>query len=466
MALTVTNINTLSLLNILNRTSAAQSNTLTRLSTGLRINRGADDPAGLIALRSVEGELTSVDAAITSNQRTDAILGVADGALTEVASLLTEIRSLASASANSAGLTAAELSANQAQIDNAIESIDRIIGTTSFNCKKLLDGSLGINVSGVAGANISDVQVFNRSSSSSSSTISVEVTAAAEKGLLSSYATTSASTATSISVQGKLGTAIIDISAGENLSSVAANINAATAQTGVVASAASGNDALHLTSQDYGTNAFVRVTAISGDTTNYTSSNDSGADASVTVNGQTAAVDGLEVNFSSNGVSLAFNLTTTYNQATGSTSFTVTDGGATFQLGTETSTRSTIGIDGLYSQQLGSASAGYLMSLKSGGTNSLLNDPGQAAAIAEAAASKVAKVSGRIGGFQKFQVQTALRSMNSTKTGLETARSVIGDADYATETAALNRQNVLLQSAISLLGLANQQSAQVLSLLR
>lgn len=465
MALTVTNINTLQLLGILNRTSQAQADSMTRMATGFRINKGSDDPAGLIAVRGLETELAAVDAAISNNQRTNAMLTVADTSFGEISSLLTEIQTLAQASSNSAGLSADELAANQTQIDAAVAAIDRIISTTEFNGKKLLDGSLGINVSGVTGSEISDVRVYSRKASSTSTSVSVTVTAAAERGLISSYATTSASSDTAISVQGKLGTAVIEVSAGENLSSVAADINAATAQTGVVASANAGNDQLHLYSNTYGTASFVRVQAISGDTTNYTNSNDYGVDATATVNGQAVAVDGLEVNFSSNGVNLAFNLTEAFNQSTGTSSFTVTTGGATFQLGTDSTTRSTIGIDGLYSHQLGSASLGYLSTLKSGGASSVLTDPSQAAAIAAEAAEQVAKVQGRIGGFQKFQVATSLNTMGATKEGLSSALSIIRDVDYATETAELNRQSVLLQSAIALLGLANQQSSQVLSLL-
>lgn len=55
--------------------------------------------------------------------------------------------------------------------------------------------------------------------------------------------------------------------------------------------------------------------------------------------------------------------------------------------------------------------------------------------------------------------------LEALKTGLTSAKSVIGDTDYAVATSALNRQNVLLTTGISLLGLANQQTAQVLSLL-
>ena len=78
----------------------------------------------------------------------------------------------------------------------------------------------------------------------------------------------------------------------------------------------------------------------------------------------------------------------------------------------------------------------------------------------------MATVQGRLGGFNKFQVQSSINSLNATKKGLEDARSIIGDVDYAAETAELNKQNVLLQAAISLLGLANQQSSSILSLLR
>lgn len=464
MPVTITNTNTLNLLNILNRTATAQGSVLTRLSTGSRINRGSDDPAGLLALRSLENELTSVDAAISSNTRTNAILGVADGAIGEINSLVKEIQRLAQASTSSAGLSADEIAANQAQIDNAIDSIDRIVRTTQFNGKRLLDGTQAINISGVDTGDITDVSVYSRNSTSTSTALSVNVTTAATKATISSYATTSASSDTAITVQGKLGTAVIDISAGDNLSAVAAKINAATGQTGVTASATSSS--LSLLSETYGASAFVRVNTLSGDSTNYSNQSDSGSDAVVTVNGQSAAVDGLNVNYSANGLSVSFNLTSTFNQSTGSSSFTVTDGGATFQLGTESTTRATIGVSGIFSSQLGTAEDGYLSSLRSGGANSLVNNPNQAALIASQATSQIAKVQGRLGGFSKFQVQTALNSLSATKKGLEDARSVIADVDYATETAELNRQNVLLQSAISLLGVANQQSAQVLSLLR
>lgn len=465
MAITVNSLNSMMLLNILNRTSQAQSNTLTQMSTGSKINSGKDDPAGLIAMRSLDTELRAVDASISNNQRTDAILNVADKSLNEVASLINEIKDLAVSSTNETGISAAELAANQSQVDSALAAIDRIIGTTEFNGQKLLDGSLGIVTTGVTAADITDLKVYSRSTTDLS--VKVELKQSASQAVVS-IAATSAGDDTAIKVQGKTGAAVFEIAQGENLSAVAAKINAATAQTGVTASANGGD--LSLLSSDYGDDAFVRVTVVSTTTTDaaFSSQSDTGTDAKINVNGQTAAVDGKTVNYSANGVSLSFNITDAFNESAVDTSSTFTvkaDGGATFQLGTSSQTRATIGIDSLYTHMLGDGAYGYLQSLAGGKDNDLASDPNNAAIIATKAAEQLATIQGRIGGFQKFQVDTALNQQTATKESLTAALSTIRDVDYAEASAEMNRQSVLMQAGMSLLGLANQQSAQVLSLL-
>ncbi len=460
MALTVTNPNSLTLLNIVNRTSTNQSMSLQRLSTGSRINSGADDPAGLITMRGLDAELTSVDAALANNQRTDAMLGVADKALGEVAVMLNDIIGLAQKSANSAGLSASEVAANQSQIDNAIAAIDRIVGSTEFNGKKLLDGSQGINTTSDP-SKVTDVSVFSRNPNASSTSISVAMTDQADKAefAISSAAATGDM---SISVQGELGAAVIDITTGDTVASIQTKINDATAQTGVSAIVSSGT--LSVRSTDFGSDAFARVDIVSG-SGNTAENYATGDDADVTINGQTAAVDGLRVNFSSGGLDLAFELNSTWDGTGGATVTVSNQGGATFALGTDANERATLGIDSLFSQGLGKASLGYLSELKSGGAKSLTSDPTKAAEIAKAAGEQIATIQGRLGGFNKFQVKTTINALNARKEGLSSARSSIADVDYATESAELNKQNVLLQSAMSLLGLANQQSSQILSLL-
>lgn len=467
MGLTITNTNTLQLLNILNRTSQEQSSTLQKLSTGYRINSGRDDPAGLIAVNNLGAELTAVDAAIASGQRANSFLAVADGAFTEISSLLSQIESLTAASTSSAGLSAAEIAANQSQIDSAIDSIDRISNTTTFNGKKLLDGSQSIRTSSDATAttDLADVRVYSRRASVASDTVTVTVNTAG-KVASALVATPVVVSAASFSVAGKLGTATITVGAGDTLATIRTRIVAAAGETGVSARLSTNNSSLILVTRDTGSASFLSVSRISGDSDFQNVAYTAGTDAVVTVNGQQLTADGLNVSFNSNGISGSFTLTSTGNAAGSAGVVTVNGGGATFQLGTGSTTRATIGLDAIGTPKLGDNSVGYLNQLKSGGTNSLSSNATNALSIVRSAISQIATAQGRIGGFQKFTVQSSLNSLDSAKKSLSDARSAIGDTDFAQETSNLNRQNVLLQSATQLLGVANQQTGQILSLLR
>ena len=238
MALTVTNTNTLNLLNIVNRTSLEQSNTLTQLSTGLKINKASDDPAGLIVMESLNAELTAVNGALDNNQRADAMLTVADGALAEISSLLGEIESLVVASSSEAGLSASERAANQAQIDSAIASIDRIVSTTSFNGKRLLDGTQSIRTTGVNNNEISNLRVYSRGNTSSNTAVSIVRTASAKTASATFGqigTTTTASGASTVAITGSLGTATITLASGATQAEMVTAINAAKDLTGVSA---------------------------------------------------------------------------------------------------------------------------------------------------------------------------------------------------------------------------------------
>ncbi len=489
MGLTVTNINTLQLLNILNRTQSAQSNVLTQLSTGLRINKGSDDPAGLIALANLNAELTAVNAGIANNQRTDALLSTADAALAEVSSLLSEIEAMVAASTNEDALSASEIAANQSQIDSAIQSIDRIMRTTTFNGKRLLDGSLAINTTGVDSTKIENLKVFSRGQSTTATTMTATITASAQAASAAfgtpyfTAAGTNINTSgtTQLSITGTLGNAVITLGSGLTRTGIIDAINDATAMTGVSASR-DGNQ-IELNTNGVGTDEFIIIDVLSGGVLNshvgagstssiIETSRQIGVDAAVTVNGQTANVDGLDVSFTANGISLQYSLEEDYgfgriaNRSNTDTFNIEVTGGATFQLGADTNTRQTIGISELFTHRLGGGdSGGFLSDIKGGGIADLNTDVATALKVAKKAIGDVATARGRIGSFIKFQVQTSLNSLEATKVQLSNATSIIGDTDYAAATAELNKQSVLLSSGISLLGLANQQAGQILALL-
>ena len=491
MALTVTNTNTMSLLNILNQNSIAQSNTFKQLTTGKRINTGKDDPAGLIALTSLNTELTAVSTSLTNNQRTDSLLTVADSAIGEVSSLLSQIESLVLSTASKTTLTDAEVAANQSQIDSALSAIDRIVNTTNFNGTRLLDGSLAVDTSGAAGNSyLSNLRVFSRSQSTTDTSLSINriasaTVASATFAFAGGASTTRTSGTTTVAIKGALGTATVTLASGLTQSDIVTAINLAKAQTGVSAIQNSTNIKLNATS--YGADSFVSVDVLSGGkinttygtaTTDGNTTNDVqniskqvGEDVNVTINGQTASADGLDVFYSANDLSLQFTVSENFGKgntgATTSTSFTVkASGGATFQLGTTASTRQTVGIDSMGTYNLGGGNgSAHLSELKSGFSEALRTDPTGALTSVREAISDVASIRGRIGGFQKYQVGSSINSLKAAQTALTQASSAIGDTDYAVATSNLNRETVLIQSSIQLLGLANQQSSQILSLL-
>lgn len=137
-----TNVASLVGQNTLGRSNADLNQALTRLSTGLRINTGKDDPAGLIASENLRSDITSIRKAISNTDRANQVIATADSALGQVSSLLNDIRGLVTESANSGALSEDQIAANQLQVDSSLEALNRIAQTTTFQGRKLLDGSL------------------------------------------------------------------------------------------------------------------------------------------------------------------------------------------------------------------------------------------------------------------------------------------------------------------------------------
>lgn len=119
-----------------------------KVATGLFINRGKDDPAGLIASESLRAEMRQIEGEMRMLERADVVARTAEGGLGEVSDLLVEAQGLAVANANTGALSAGEIAANQSSIDSIVQTIDRLAGTVQFNGDKLLDGSATINVVG------------------------------------------------------------------------------------------------------------------------------------------------------------------------------------------------------------------------------------------------------------------------------------------------------------------------------
>lgn len=134
------NVSALNAYRNLTMTDRAMSRSLERLSSGLRINRAADDAAGLAISEKMRAQIRGLNQAISNAQDGISLIQTAEGALNETHDILQRMRELSVQAANDT-LTASDRQNIQQEIDQLIVEIDRIGNTTEFNTKKLLDGT-------------------------------------------------------------------------------------------------------------------------------------------------------------------------------------------------------------------------------------------------------------------------------------------------------------------------------------
>ena len=126
----------------LNGATNAQSKSMEKLSSGLRINRAGDDAAGLAISEKMRGQIRGLDMAAKNSQDGISLIQTAEGALNEVHSILQRQRELAVQAASDTNVTA-DRTALQDEFDQLSEEIGRIKDTTQFNTMNLLDASAG-----------------------------------------------------------------------------------------------------------------------------------------------------------------------------------------------------------------------------------------------------------------------------------------------------------------------------------
>lgn len=504
----------------LSRTQAELQMRLERLSTGLRINRGKDDPAGVIISERLRSNIKGVEAGVQNSQRAASMISTTESALAEVSDLLNSIRALLVQSSNTGASSQEERDANQLQIDSAIESITRISNTASYGSLKLLNGTLDYTLSGLRSSAITVAKITNASLIQQPNLqISVDVIASAQVGAL--YYNGGATTppgilvsAMTLAVEGRYGVQTIALASNVSLAQVVTAINSIRSLTGVQASLINNNvnSGIAFTSTDFGSDAFVSVRRIGGpsDPTEDTwdlykfadsapqfsgvpfpwstllgagtlqaSQRDAGRDVLALINGNLAAGRGLTavLKTPSLGVELTLDRAVAIDPTLAPTSFYITGGGALFQVGPEVTAlqQTAIGIGSVAASRLGATmlngSLQFLSSLKDGQGNSIRDalanggDFTGAQQILTAAIDEVTVLRGRLGAFERNVLDPNVRSLQAQFENLSASESVIRDADFAVETSRLTRAQILTSAGTSVLALANQQSQQVLQLL-
>src|SRR5690242_9092490 len=122
-------------------TNDSMSKSLEKLSSGYRINRAADDAAGLAISEGLRSKIGGLRVAVRNAQDGISVIQTAEGALAETHSVLQRMRDLSVQAANTGALPADVRTTLQAEMGTLRDELDRIAGTTAWNGTKLLDGS-------------------------------------------------------------------------------------------------------------------------------------------------------------------------------------------------------------------------------------------------------------------------------------------------------------------------------------
>ena len=475
----VNNVGALNAQHNLNRSSDKLNTSIERLSSGFKVNRGADGPAALTISEKQRAQIAGLRAAIDNSEKAVAVVQTAEGALNEINSLLVKVRSLAIDSANTGVNDEDALAANQSEIANALDTINRVANNTQFGEKKLLDGSAGL--SGIT--TDADVTFLKASAETSAGSYAVEVTTEAEAANVNGTADQTAALAQdeTLTVNG----VSITLNTGLTQSQVQDRINEFTGQTGVVAEQdpTTGNTGkTRLRSVEYGTAASIQVVSnvdegALGTTSGFgtTQKSDTGVDIAGTIGGFAATGVGAVLS-GTEGLSKGTKISVGENSAdkartvggTGDTSqgqVTISNNSLIFQIGASQGQTVSVAIDSVEATGLGIGVTGNQFTSLNDIDVTSASKSQDALGVIDAAIDEVSNLRGTLGAFQANTLESTANNMRTTLENTVNAESVIRDTDFAEEISNFTNSQVLVQAGTSVLSSANQSSQLILSLL-
>ena len=440
------------------QTNRREERAFERIASGLRINRGSDDPAGLVISEKLRAQISGSEQALSNAQNASNLLRTADAGLGQIGDLLSKAKSLAVAAGNTGALGADQQRALQNSLDSTLGAIDRIASTTRFAGQPLLNGARDFDVQN-ASPQLLDVRVSSATlPGGAPQTIDVNVIAAATQAQAAGTIDPVQAGAVSLRLSGEKGNVTLNFAAGATQADVENAINANTDFTGVTAAGGV------ISSQNVGSDAFVNVEYLSGNLGSVAPGRVGGTDASATIDGQAATANGNVISVSDPNLNASVTLQA---GAAGAFSFDVTGGGSTFQIGdgTQAADRFSIGIPDVSSSSLGDVNLGSLASLRTGGANSLINNPSGAASILDTAIDQVSGLRSQLGAAESQVLDVQRDTLDVAIENLTAANSSIRDADLAEEITNSLRERLLRESGLKVLRASNVNQGSVLRLL-
>jgi flagellin len=474
-----TNVNAMNAMRNLSMTNVEFAKSISRLSTGLRINSAADDPAGLMISERFRSQIGGIDQAIRNSQDAINYAKTAEGALDEVNRLLRDARTLAVAAGNTGTLSGAELQANQAQLQGITESITRIAQNTQFGTKRLLDGSSGVTASVTNATTVAGLSVggnFAGTTLTANAGVEMQVTTAATQAAMNSKTLATSATAVgagSFTINGRTFTT----DAATTAAQVVDMVNSSTGQTGVTARYDSGGGGrIVLETTAYGTGARIDLADANGVFLSAAGANSTvgvNAVANVRIGGGSGPVavftggqngnSGLVLTDTAGNM---LRLTSAGNAVAGSYSTVgqVRVGSASFQIGANSGQTTSLSLGNFAASELGTGVVAATnlsnvdITTASGASNALQ--------VIDKAIDDITRARGQVGSFQRNVLESNIRSLGVARENLAATESTIRDTDIAAEMTNYTKLQILQQAGMSVLAQANAGPQTVLALLR
>ncbi|MCP4547193.1 MAG: hypothetical protein GY835_12110 [bacterium] len=462
---------------VMNGNQNSWAKSMERLSSGSKINRAADNPAGLIISMTMRAQMGGINQAIENSERAVSMLQSADSGLSEVHAQLLAMREIAVDAANSGTHSSEDLAVMQAEIQSSLDSIDSTAANTQFGTVNLLDGSSGVQGTVTSG----DVTFLDGTTATASDTFEVVVDTQATQAAV---ATTNSGPIAGIAADETLtitsaGAVVdVDLLAGDDAQTIVDKINATTDTTDLIASTDGTN--VTLTSSMFGSAGDFTVSSslAAGD------GSQSGFAAGAGDSGTGADIEGHFVNSgvshqaTGSGATLtgvegsaAEGLQVQTDAAVGSAGeVLVTNNQLVFQVGANAGQTTSIALDSVDSANLGTG-------LDTLGGDNMFADLGEidvtsvagasdAIEIIDQAISQVSTMRAEVGSFQSTTLESGINNLRVSFENLTAANSTIADTDIASEWTNFVKFSTFQQQGAMMLAHANMGSQLVLSLLK
>ena len=463
----------------------AQAKTMEKLSSGLKINRAADSPAQLQISENMRAQSAGLNQAIDNSQMAVSLLQTAEGALDEVSGALIQARQLAVHAGNEGANDPNMLEADQSEINNILEQINRIATSTQYGHNFLLDGSrsgngvtTGDNLefvdatteaasSGVGGYNISIEHAASRANHTGSVALNQGIIDSGEQITVSE----GGKTVNFLTEKGK--------TVEQTLNDLSSAINDAGLSLDLIRPyppMTDGNvpQAISFRHKEFGSEyTFQAASNTAGLVSNVANTNvivTNGTDVVGEINGEESVgkgqiLTGANASGTAEGIKIRY-----IGEAppVGGKAGTVTfsQNSLTFQIGANQDQHSEISLKSIKTNDLGRGEKNS-SNFKSLSEIMVLNaDQAQdAIRVIDQAIEEVSASRGKMGAFQKNNLESNLNYLRIAHENSVSSESTIRDADMAEEMATFTRNQIMMEASTSMMAQANQNSMTVLKLI-